>query len=63
MRVPAALAQTWAHESEWLAVLPGVVREVAVAWELELEEPLDAPHSLVIPACDAVLKLNAPSHT
>ena len=63
MRVPAALAQTWAHESEWLAALPGVVREVAVAWELELEEPLDAPHSLVIPAGDAVLKLNAPSHT
>lgn len=27
-----------------------------------LERPFDTPHSLVIPAGDAVLKLNAPSH-
>ena len=27
-----------------------------------LEEPFDTPHSLVVPAGDVVLKLNAPSH-
>ena len=27
-----------------------------------LEEPIDTPHSLVVPAGDAVLKVNAPSH-
>jgi streptomycin 6-kinase len=63
MRIPAALVQTWAHESEWLAALPGLVGELAGEWRLGLEEPLDTPHSLVIPAGDAVLKLNAPSHT
>jgi streptomycin 6-kinase len=29
---------------------------------LELEQPVDTPHSLVVPAGDVVLKLNAPSH-
>lgn len=62
MRIPEALAQTWAHESRWLAVLPALVDELADVWRLELEEPMDTPHSLVIPAGDAVLKLNAPSH-
>ena len=36
--------------------------ECAAAWELDLEEPYDTPHSLVVPAGEAVLKLNAPSH-
>src|SRR5688572_16593954 len=62
MRIPEALAETWAHESEWLAGLPRFVEECAEAWELALDEPFDTPHSLVIPAGDAVLKLNAPSH-
>ncbi len=62
MRLPAALLETWAHEPEWLAALPRLVRECADAWELELEEPVDTPRSLVVPAGDAVLKLNAPSH-
>lgn len=62
MRIPEALAQTWAHESTWLAALPGLVDELSREWGLVLEEPLDTPHSLVIPAGDAVLKLNAPSH-
>ena len=62
MRLPASLLETWAHEPEWLAALPRLVRECADAWELELEEPVDTPHSLVVPAGDAVLKLNAPSH-
>ncbi len=36
--------------------------ECAEAWELRLEDPVDTPHSLVVPAGDVVLKLNAPSH-
>ncbi len=62
MRIPDALAVTWAHEPEWLAALPGLLEELADVWGLALEEPVDTPHSLVIPAGDAVLKLNAPSH-
>jgi streptomycin 6-kinase len=62
MRLPAALLETWAHEPGWLAALPRLVRECADAWGLELEEPVDTPHSLVVPVGDAVLKLNAPSH-
>ena len=42
--------------------MPRLVAECAERWGLELEEPVDAPHSLVVPAGDAVLKLNAPSH-
>ena len=62
MRVPDALAREWAHESEWLARLPRLATECAELWGLELEEPVDTPHSLVVPAGDVVLKLNAPSH-
>jgi streptomycin 6-kinase len=62
MTLPDALRETWAHQADWLAALPRLVDECAEAWELELEEPFDTPHSLVIPAGDAVLKLNAPSH-
>ena len=62
MRVPEALARTWAHEQEWLRALPGLVAELAERWGLALEKPIETPHSLVVPAGDAVLKLNAPSH-
>jgi streptomycin 6-kinase len=46
----------------WLAALPDVVAECAERWSLELEPPIDTPHSLVVPAGDVVLKVNAPSH-
>ena len=36
--------------------------QCAEQWDLELEGPIDTPHSLVVPAGDVVLKLNAPSH-
>jgi len=62
VRVPDSLARTWAHEREWLAALPGLVGELAERWGLELEQPIETPHSLVVPAGEAVLKLNAPSH-
>jgi streptomycin 6-kinase len=62
MRLPKSFVETWAHEPEWLAALPGLVRALADEWKLELEEPVDTPHSLVVSAGDAVLKLNAPSH-
>jgi streptomycin 6-kinase len=62
MRIPERLANEWAHEAEWLESLPRLVAECAALWSLELEEPIDTPHSLVVPAGDAVLKLNAPSH-
>jgi streptomycin 6-kinase len=62
VRVPQALAEEWRHEPEWLADLPRLVAECAELWSLELEEPIDTSHSLVVPAGEAVLKLNAPSH-
>ena len=62
MRFPHDLLQTWNHEPEWLDALPRLATECADAWSLELEDPFDTPHSLVIPAGDVVLKLNAPSH-
>jgi streptomycin 6-kinase len=63
MLLPPRLEEAWPHEREWLDALPGLVAECAAAWGLDLEEPpLDTPHSLVVPAGDAVLKLNAPSH-
>src|SRR5829696_377160 len=62
MQLPTSLTEMWKREPEWLDELPRVVRELAAAWDLALEEPIDTPHSLVIPAGDVVLKLNAPSH-
>ena len=62
MRLPAALLETWSHEPEWIAALPELVGACAADWSLALEAPVDTPHSLVIPAGDVVLKLNAPSH-
>jgi streptomycin 6-kinase len=62
VRIPEALADEWRRESAWLAQLPRLAAECAEQWGLELEEPVDTPHSLVVPAGDVVLKLNAPSH-
>lgn len=62
MRVPDALSAEWRHEPEWLASLPNLAAECAEMWGLSLETPIDTPHSLVLPAGEAVLKLNAPSH-
>jgi streptomycin 6-kinase len=62
VQIPAALADEWRHEPDWLAALPGIVAECAEQWSLELEEPVDTPHSLVVPAGDVVLKVNAASH-
>jgi streptomycin 6-kinase len=54
--------ETWRHEEEWLGRLPQDVAACVERWSLRLEAPIDTPHSLVIPAGDVVLKLNAPSH-
>ena len=62
MRIPQALRTTWGHEQDWLDALPSLVAECADAWSLDLEEPIDTPISLVVPAREVVLKLNAPSH-
>jgi streptomycin 6-kinase len=62
MEIPASLREMWKREPRWLDQLPRVVAELAAAWGLALEEPLDTPRSLVVPAGDVVLKLNAPSH-
>lgn len=62
MRIPECLTDEWRCEPEWLVSLPRLVEECAEMWQLELEDPVDTPHSLVVPAGDVVLKLNAPSH-
>ena len=62
VRIPAALSEQWSHEPEWLASLPRLATECAEEWALVLEAPVDNPNSLVVPAGDVVLKLNAPSH-
>jgi streptomycin 6-kinase len=62
VRIPRTLADEWRRESAWLADLPRLAAECADQWGLELEEPVDTPHSLVVPAGEVVLKLNAPSH-
>jgi len=62
MRLPRALVETWSHEPDWLEALPRLVADCAEEWSLELEPAVDTPHSLVVPAGDVVLKLNAPSH-
>ena len=62
MEIPRALGEQWSREAGWLADLPRLAAECAERWGLELERPVETPHSLVVPAGDAVLKLNAPSH-
>ena len=62
MHLPPELVSEWQHEPEWLAALPSLVAECAEQWSLQLEEPVDTAHALVVPAREVVLKLNAPSH-
>jgi streptomycin 6-kinase len=62
VQLPAALVEQWRHEPEWLASLPDLVAHCVAEWNLRPEPPFDTPISLVIPAGDVVLKLNAPSH-
>jgi streptomycin 6-kinase len=62
MVLPAALRENWRSEPEWLDGLPEQVAELSSKWGLELEEPVETPHSLVVPAGEVVLKVNAPSH-
>jgi hypothetical protein len=57
MRIPKALTDEWQHEPDWLGDLPRLAAECAAMWGLELEEPIETPHSLVVPAGTAVLKL------
>jgi streptomycin 6-kinase len=63
VRLPPALVATWRDEGAWLEVLPALASACAETWGLALEEPVDTPRALVVPAGDAVLKLNAPSHS
>ena len=63
MELPARLVGEWRDEAAWLEALPELVVECAELWGLTLEPPVDAPHSLVVPAGDVVLKLNAPWHS
>src|SRR5262245_45728881 len=62
VRIPAVLVEKWCHETAWLAELPSLVLDCAALWRLELEQPIETPNSLIVPARTAVLKLNAPSH-
>ena len=62
VEIPTSLRETWKREPKWLQELPLIVADLAAAWDLALEVPIDTPHSLVVPAGDVVLKLNAPSH-
>lgn len=62
MHVPRQLREEWRHEPDWLTALPDLASQCAARWGLVLEEPIETPHSLVVPAGEAVLKLNAPSH-
>lgn len=62
MELPRVLIEEWPEESGWLAQLPELAAECAEAWKLALESPVETPHSLVVPAGDMVLKLNAPGH-
>ena len=61
LRLPPALAAEWS-DAEWLAELPELAAACAAQWGLVLEDAVDSPRSLVVPAGDAVLKLNAPTH-
>jgi streptomycin 6-kinase len=62
MELPTSLREQWSSEAEWLGGLPEQVAELASVWGLALEEPIETPHSLVVPAGEVVLKVNAPSH-
>jgi streptomycin 6-kinase len=65
-RRPIALPSglSWWREEpggrEWLDRLPGMVEELAERWSLRLERPFETHIALVVPASDAVLKINFP---
>jgi streptomycin 6-kinase len=62
IELPGRLAR-WRAEpggAEWLERLPRIVEELAARWSLELEPPFDTQIALVVPAGDAVLKVNFP---
>jgi streptomycin 6-kinase len=46
------------HGPPWLERLPSLAAACIAQWSLVPEEPIDTGHSLVIPAGDAILKLN-----
>jgi streptomycin 6-kinase len=46
------------HGPAWLERLPDLAAACIEQWSLAPEEPIDTGHSLVIPAGDAILKLN-----
>jgi streptomycin 6-kinase len=46
------------HGAAWLERLPDLAAACIEQWSLVPEEPIDTGHSLVIPAGDAILKLN-----
>jgi streptomycin 6-kinase len=54
------MAEEVAGGAEWLADLPRLAAECADEWSLDLERPIETAFSLVIPAGDAVLKMNMP---
>jgi len=62
VRLPHPLLETWSHEAEWIAALPDLIAACVDRWSLVVAEPFATPHSLVLPAGDVVLKLNAPAH-
>ena len=63
VEIPPALDAEWrSSRPNWLADLPRLVAECTERWNLVLEAPFDTPRSLVIPAGEVVLKLNAPGH-
>jgi streptomycin 6-kinase len=45
---------------EWLDRLPAIVDELAQRWSLQLEQPFETHIAFVVPAGDAVLKVNFP---
>ncbi len=50
MRLPRALVETWSHEPDGSTRCLACVADCAEQWSLELEPPVDTPHSLVVPA-------------
>ncbi len=63
IRVPAGLSEGWAPRvrNGWLPY-PDSSPSARRSGDLALEAPFETPRSLVVPAGDVVLKLNAPSH-
>jgi hypothetical protein len=62
VRIPRALETGCRSDPGWLSDLPDLAAECAQQWELVLESPFDSGLSLVVPAGDVVLRLNASAH-